>query len=380
MNYISCFSGIGGLEASTPPAVLCESDPEVCEVLSLQYPEIELVADVQSFSPPQADLVAGGWPCQDISVAGQQAGLAGLKSRLLIDMLKVARKARASIVVAENVPNLLRMNSGLEFAASLRAFHEYGYEFIAWRVLNARSFGLPQHRNRLLLVASKNKESVYPLFRSLPELSGAETSVAKRNLAAGFYWTAGIHSLNYSRGYVPTIKVGSSLSISSPPAVHIGRTVRQLTPSEALRLQGFQIDVGAFSSANAAFRAAGNAVPRPMGRWVMDGILGHDATGHEFSMQESLFDEWRQGVEIRRSLKHPKVGLSIGGKVSHVEIPVSGDLSTNLIDFLDSGDFPNLSRRAANGLLERLKRSGQQCPADLLEVLEGISSQNLRHA
>jgi len=199
-------------------------------------------------------------------------------------------------------------------------------------------------------------------------------------LAAGFYWTAGIHSLNYSRGYVPTIKVGSSLNIASPPAVHIGATVRQLTPVEALRLQGFEIEIGGFSSAKAALRAAGNAVPRPMGRWLMDGILGEDQAFHEFSTQESLFHEWSFSSGIGESSRHPKMGISIDGAISPVKIRASGDQSTNLIDYLDSGDHPSLSRRAATGLLERLARSGQPCPEDLRDVLEGISSRDQESA
>ena len=227
MRYVSCFSGIGGLEASTHPLVLCESDPDAVAVLEKIYSGVDVRPDVRTFEPPRVDVVAGGWPCQDLSIAGQQRGLSGLRSGLLLDMLRVAVRGGAHTVVAENVTNLLRMRKGFEFIASLEAFRDAGYPHIGWRTLNAREFGLPQNRARLLIIASKSADIVWTLFRELPPLP---TPVRRGDSAAGFYWTAGIHSINYSRGYVPTIKVGSSVGIASPPAVHYGEVVRGNQP------------------------------------------------------------------------------------------------------------------------------------------------------
>ena len=134
MRYLSCFSGIGGLEATDSPVLLCEMDDDARRVLSEVHPSAELWPDVETLVPPRVDVVAGGWPCQDLSVAGLRAGLEGLKSRLLLEMLRVAKEAGAHTVVAENVPNLLRMRSGLEFRASLTAFHRFGFGCVAWRI------------------------------------------------------------------------------------------------------------------------------------------------------------------------------------------------------------------------------------------------------
>ena len=75
MKYISLFSGIGGLESSQkPPVLCCESDGDARWVLGRKFPNSELHDDVVSLVPPPADVVAGGWPCQDLSIAGQQRG------------------------------------------------------------------------------------------------------------------------------------------------------------------------------------------------------------------------------------------------------------------------------------------------------------------
>jgi DNA (cytosine-5)-methyltransferase 1 len=367
LEYLSCFSGIGGLEASTSPALLCEADPEVVRVLRLSHPGIEIHDDVCSLRPPKVEVVAGGWPCQDISIAGKQAGLSGLRSRLLLDMLRVATEAGAHTVVAENVTNLLKMRSGEEFRASLLAFEEAGFPHVGWRILNAREFGLPQNRSRLILIASREIDIVATLFRPL---DSHDLSVHSDPQAAGFYWTAGIHSINYSKGYVPTIKIGSSLGIASPPAVHYGQVVRQLSADEALSLQGFDLQQSLFPSATAAYRAAGNAVARPIGRWVLDGL---DLAGSvpEPTTAPSQGELWG-GDTGRVGSGYARVGLRSDGRDWEVLVE-SVPLATNLDQFLDLGSESRLSPRAAAGLLNRLNRSGHACPENLRDALEVLA-------
>jgi DNA (cytosine-5)-methyltransferase 1 len=369
MKYLSCFSGIGGLEASHAPVLLCEIDESAAAVLSQRYSGVEIWPDVTTLDPPNVDVVAGGWPCQDLSIAGKQVGLAGLRSGLLLDMLRVARTANAHTVVAENVPNILKMNEGAEFAASLRAFRDAGYPFVAWRVLNARAFGLPQNRTRLLLVASRHWEICRTLFRGVPTLDERLVDSELSNQAAGFYWTAGIHSINYSKGYVPTIKVGSSLGIASPPAVHYDDIVRTLSADEALRLQGFDIAAAAFASASAAHRAAGNAVARPVGQWVLDGLaLAGDC---EDPYWKPIQGELWADPEHRSGF--PPAGAQIADEVRAISVN-DGPGATNLRDFLDLESSNRLSARASRGLLQRLSRSGQACPDTLRTALESLAT------
>lgn len=367
MRYVSCFSGIGGLEASVPPLLLCEQDTATASVLQVSHPGVPVWSDVCTLKPPLADVVAGGWPCQDVSIAGKQAGLKGLRSGLLRELLRVAVEAGAHTVVAENVANLLRMRSGEEFRASLEEFRLRGFPFVGWRLLNTREFGLPQHRSRLLIVASQDRTVVDTLFRDVLPQREVVVFDASREDAAGFYWTAGIHSINYTRGYVPTIKIGSSLGIASPPAVHYGHVVRPLSPDEALSLQGFDLTEADFPSRALAYKAAGNAVARDIGRWVLDGLFSQSPS------QVELVPEQMSLFERHELTGFPKAGISLEGVVRGVSVS-SGPAAGNLSDFLDRSSEDSLSPRAAAGLLRRLGKSQQPCPDDLLASLRRISA------
>lgn len=361
MSYISCFSGIGGLEGSTPPMAVCDTDPHCQTILDRRFSKAKMFADVRSMDGVKSDLVVGGWPCQDLSIAGKQRGLAGTNSRLFYDFVNVAVTAGAETIVAENVPNLLRLQGGLVFMEVLRELTAAGFPQIAWRTINARQFGLPHHRKRVFIVASKQARNCSTLFRPIPPITQHKT-----NKAAGFYWTAGIHSICYSAGYVPTLKIGSSKStpVISPPAVHFGDYVRLLTADEALSLQGFNPEIFYGIPDHAKYRMAGNAVASPVGRFVVDGVLLGLETDFQIDLsQDSLFGPAEHFGRI------PEVGFW-SGSVSSVHTAKPALLATNLADFLDLTNTQRLNVRQASGLLRRLDRSGKRCPDDLRLALE----------
>jgi DNA (cytosine-5)-methyltransferase 1 len=312
-----------------------------------------------------AQVLVGGWPCQDLSVAGQQRGLAGSNSGLFYAFVDVATKAAATTIIAENVPNLLKLNGGAVFAEVLREFQRNGYKHCSWRTINARQFGLPHNRNRVFIIASKIKSHCDTIFRKIPDL---RTPKSKDN-AAGFYWTGGTQSICYSRGYVPTIKVGTTLSIASPPAVHYGDVVRQLTPMEALRLQGF--DPSEFEGLSAAtiYKMSGNAVARPVGKFVVDGVLSElDARDPNYlESQPDLFGGLIPTTGI------PSSGFFDGGSIRAVHLERPSHLADNLLDFLDQSAGQRLSQRAASGLLGRLERSKLTIPPELRAQLSSLA-------
>jgi DNA (cytosine-5)-methyltransferase 1 len=373
MDYLSCFSGIAGLEGSQPPLAFCEIDPECQKVLKLKYPNIRICPDIRNFEGIKCDVVTGGWPCQDISIAGQQRGLKGENSGLFYAFVKVAINASAHTIIAENVSNLIKMQKGAVFKEVLRELVSNGYRYCAWRTLNAREFGLPHHRSRLLMIASKFKKYCYSIFRELPSFKKQESEPQ----AAGFYWTAGIHSINYSRGYVPTIKVGSSLSIPSPPAVHYGKTVRTLSTNEVLLLQGFEPSLFKSLKKNVIYRMAGNAVAQPMGKFVVDAVLQEIQINDIIKMQKpvgmfSLKDEDGK-FDFPGSL--PQNGI-FEDEIRDVWVSKPANLAINLHEYLDQSNQDSLSQRAATGLLKRLDRSGQPCPTELRSLLETIRDCN----
>jgi len=97
------------------------------------------------------DLLVGGTPCQDFSVAGLRAGLDGDRGNLSLEFLRLADRTRPRWVVWENVPGVLSINGGRAFGAILGGLGELGYGF-AYRVLDAQHFGVPQRRRRVFVV------------------------------------------------------------------------------------------------------------------------------------------------------------------------------------------------------------------------------------
>ena len=364
-GYFSFFSGIGGLESTSPAVGYCEINSNSREILSQRFPRSKIEHDIRNIKSVNAEILAGGWPCQDISIAGLGKGLKGENSKLFYELLRIAKASNAKTIVAENVSNILRLDNGLIFKEVIREFYNAGYTTISWRLLNAREFGLPHHRNRVFFVASKDSSVPLSIFREINSSFRNKNKVK----SAGFYWTAGTHSINYSKGYVPTIKVGSSISIPSPPAVHYGDTVRMISPLEALKLQGFSdIDISNFNK-GMIYGAAGNAVALPVGNYVMDGVLfeiiPNDLKVHS---QLSLFE----GDFLDSLGKIPNSGL-YNGEVSEIELR-NQKLAINLDQYLDFKSNDQLSARAASGLLRRLNESDGDCPSNLKHILNDLAS------
>jgi len=155
----SLFSGIGGFSlafqrAGVRAAWQVEIDKSCQKVLARHFPESERHDDVATAGREtlgSADVVCGGFPCQDLSIAGGRKGLAGKRSGLWREFHRILAELRPGWVVIENVPGLLSSNDGRDFAVVLHGLGELGY-LTAWRVLDAQFFGLAQRRNRVFIV------------------------------------------------------------------------------------------------------------------------------------------------------------------------------------------------------------------------------------
>lgn len=165
------FAGIGGFglgfrRAGFAHAFMVEWDPKCQEVLSLQFPGVPLFADMREVGAhnlPPCDVLTFGSPCQDLSVAGRRAGFDGERSGLFFEAVRIIkelrdRDGRPTITVWENVPGALSSNRGRDFAAALDHLGELGAMDLAWRVLDARYFGLAQKRRRVFLIGDFGAE------------------------------------------------------------------------------------------------------------------------------------------------------------------------------------------------------------------------------
>ena len=159
-TFISLFSGIGGFDlgferAGLKPVAQVEINHNCNDVLAHHFPRVERFRDVRDFGKPnlKADVICGGFPCQDLSVAGHRAGLAGERSGLWFEFHRIVTELKPRWVVVENVPGLLSSNEGRDFAVILRGLVGCGYG-IAWRILDAQYFGVAQRRRRVFIVGS----------------------------------------------------------------------------------------------------------------------------------------------------------------------------------------------------------------------------------
>ncbi len=159
MKVGSLFSGVGGFDLGLETAGMeiawqVEYDPQAQSVLRHHWPTADLHKDVnhvgQSNLSP-VDLIAGGFPCQDVSVAGNREGLAGERSGLFYEFMRIVDEVAPRWVLIENVPGLLSSNGGRDMGAVLGTLGDLGYGW-TYRVLDTQYFGPPQRRKRVFIV------------------------------------------------------------------------------------------------------------------------------------------------------------------------------------------------------------------------------------
>jgi DNA (cytosine-5)-methyltransferase 1 len=176
MKFISLFSGIGGFDLGFERAGMqcvaqVEIDQAAQSILSSHWQNVPKFNDVRTFGNEQfargtIDLICGGFPCQDVSIAGKRAGLAGNRSGLWFEFARIIDELEPRWVVIENVPGLLSSNGGADFAIILQWLVQRGYG-VCWRILDAQYFGVPQRRRRVFIVASfGNGSAAQVLFES----------------------------------------------------------------------------------------------------------------------------------------------------------------------------------------------------------------------
>ena len=159
MIYGSVCSGIDAASVAWLPlgwrcAFLSEIEAFPRAVLQHHYPEVPLHGDFTTVKAGQyepIDLLVGGTPCQDFSVAGLRVGLDGERGQLTLEFVNLAERLRPKWLVWENVPGVLSIDKGRAFGAFLGGLADLGYGF-AYRVLDAQFFGVPQRRRRVFVV------------------------------------------------------------------------------------------------------------------------------------------------------------------------------------------------------------------------------------
>lgn len=305
----SLFSGIGGFDIGLEKAGFditfqCELDKFCRAILKHRWPEIprhENIKDLHATDIPASDVWAGGFPCQDVSLArmGARAGLKGKRSGLFHDFARLVGEARPRVVLLENVAGLLSSHRGRDFSTVIGTLAEFGYS-VGWRVLNSKNFGVPQSRQRVYIVGCHRDVHGPGQILFEDERSGGDAAAGKPNgkaalspfktsigddggdgpvyqsIAYCLYACSARHTgTDWSRTYVQYPKRGQ---------------VRRLTPKECEGVMGFPSGwtlppPGRFREDDIdslRYHALGNAVTPPVAEW-----LGHRIRDYLTTRQEA---------------------------------------------------------------------------------------------
>ncbi len=293
LKVASFFSGIGGFDlgfqrAGFSVAWQCEVNVFCRDILAQHWVGVPLRSDIKEVKAddiPDADVWAGGFPCQDVSLArmGPRKGLRGSQSGLFYNFASLIEARRPPVVVIENVPGLLSSHAGRDFHVVVSTLDKLGYG-VAWRVLNSRYFGVPQSRQRVYLVGChRNPERAREiLFES--ERGGGHAEAGRPDGPKPL----SPFKTSFGDPVKGPIVPGIAYCLYACSARHTGtdwsRTyvtypdgrVRRLMPIECERIQGFPDDwtiptmkiedVDKLDSLR--YHAIGNAVTVPVAEWL----------------------------------------------------------------------------------------------------------------
>lgn len=154
----------------------CEADPYRREVLARHWPGVPVHEDVRTFAyDGLVDCVAGGFPCQDLSVAGKRKGLAGERSGLFYDFARIADEhvCPGGVLIAENVAGLLSSNNGRDMAIVLRTLSDIGFS-VGYRLVDSQFFRVPQRRRRVFIVGVRAESDLPVKILALLEGSSGD--------------------------------------------------------------------------------------------------------------------------------------------------------------------------------------------------------------
>jgi DNA (cytosine-5)-methyltransferase 1 len=358
LRTVGLFAGVGALERGLEqcghvPTLLAEIDPAAQAVLKRRFPKADVVGDVRTIKALRpCDLVSAGFPCQDLSQCGKTAGIEGRNSSLVREVFRLVETAqtRPDWLLIENVPFMLRLERGRAMTLIVGELERLGYRW-AYRTIDARAFGVPQRRRRVVLVAGRNEQN--DARRVLFSDTGTEPCDPRDAGAYGFYWTEGNNGLGWGVDCVPTLKGGSSFGIPSPPAIWLPQERRIVTIDirDAERLQGLPADwtlpaAESEGRAGARWRLVGNAVCVPMAAWIGRRLL------RQGTFRLGL------GELISRNGPWPPAACGNGDGAWEVRAsawPVAKK-RWSILEFLRHPVRP-LSARATAGFLSRAKKS-----------------------
>ena len=299
-KFIDLFAGIGGIRiAFEEQDGTCVFSSEWDKFAQLTYaanhgetPSGD-ITQVNESDIPAFDVLLAGFPCQPFSHAGLKKGFEDTRGTLFFDIARIVSHHQPRAVVLENVKGLVGHDKGRTLSEIIRILEEeLGYQ-VSFKVLNARDFGVPQNRERIVIVATKGIEQFEfpdhkPVRAKVGDILETPNTISPKYTLSDRLWEShqrrkrdhvakgngfGFSLFSSESAYTSTIsaryyKDGSEILIEQPR-----QNPRKLTPREAARLQGFPETFSIPVSDTQAYRQFGNSVAVPMFRYVAAALI-----------------------------------------------------------------------------------------------------------
>jgi DNA (cytosine-5)-methyltransferase 1 len=308
-HFIDLFSGIGGIRIGFEKAggycvYSSEIEPECVKTYEVNFDEIPdgdiTKADYKSI--PKHDVICAGFPCQPFSISGKMRGFEDTRGTLFFNILEIIREKKPKVVFLENVKQLKYHDKGNTLKVIIKSLENEGY-LVSWKVLNALNFGVAQNRERIIIIASKDKKfdfekvehEKHKLIRDVLDKDGEfeylnedeytiipkelwkkqksglifcghrNKSIRKAGVRPNTEHLSRVHKqpnrIYHIDGTHPTLP---SQETSGRFWIYDGETVRKLTINECFRLMGFPDNFKRVSKNGHLYKQIGNSVCVPM--------------------------------------------------------------------------------------------------------------------
>ena len=245
---------------------------DIVEILDGKYPDL-----LSPKMPAKADIVIGGFPCQDFSLAGKRQGFETKRGVLYKSMVETVKRLRPALFVAENVKGLLSMNNGEAIETIKKDFAVLGYT-VKYKLFHTADYGVPENRERVIIIGTDKKRKlpkfVFPEpvrdkkdWRNLSEAIGDLENKEEGFLPNHFWSKAKFFAGTQGNTFVDKNKIGPTMRSEHHGNIewHWNKK-RRLSAREAARIQSFPDDMTFFPSTSSAYKQIGNAVP-PIFAW-----------------------------------------------------------------------------------------------------------------
>lgn len=271
-------------------------DPNACAIFETNFgitPDNRDIRIIKSEEIPEFDILTGGFPCQSFSIVAQNPIRLGIKDdrgMLFFEMCRILRERQPKCFIAENVKGILTANKRSAFPLIMKEFEDSGYD-VKYTILNSACFGVPQKRERVIIVGFRRDLKVdfeFPdtVLKSEDEWIPLSTTIESAVDEKYFFSEKAVagmmknrESMNKGRAQdirKPCNTVGAhlakvSLNSTDPVLMENGR-YRRFTPREVARIQSFPDNFKLVGSESAQYRALGNAIPPVMFWYVANKV------------------------------------------------------------------------------------------------------------